>query len=144
MRTAAAPRYTRATAGTMLAVATLPTAFLVLAYMDYRSSNWDPQGDSGAVQGFMVIFLAAVMSIGYVAVAFPAAARRLHRLEKLRVASLVGLLAAWLIVASLVFATAASLLVGGLTLIFPLAVILYVAASMLSLPFAPLWLWLAK
>ena len=144
MQVTTAPKYVRATVFTSLAVATLPTAFLVLAYMDYLSPNWDPVGDSGAVQGFMVIFLAAAMAVGYAATAFPAAARRLFRVQKLRVGTLLGLLAAWLIVASLVFATAASLLVGGLSLLVPLAVIFFVAASVLCLPFTPLWLWLAK
>lgn len=138
------PRYLRATLATVLAVAVLPVTFLVFAYLDYQSPNWDPDGDSGAVQGFMVIFLATLLVISYVATAFPAAARRLHRLQKLRAGPFVRVLAVWLIFASAILATAVSLLVGGLLLVVPLTFILFCLGAVLCLPFGPFWLWLAK
>ena len=144
MHPATLPRYFRATLFTVLAVAAIPVAFLAFAYIDYRSPSWDPEGDSGAVQGFMVIFLAAVLATTYTAVAFPAVARVLHRRQRLAIGPFLKALAIWLFAASLFAAIAASLMVGGLSLTLPLALILFSLASVLTLPFTPLWLWLAR
>lgn len=138
------PRYFRATVLTALAVAMLPVNVLVFGYLDYQSPNWDPVGDSGAAQGFMVLFLATLLAVCYVATAFPAAARRLHRLQKLSAGSFVKVLSVWLIVASALLSTVASLLVGGLWLVVPLTLILFSLGALLVLPFCPFWLWLAK
>lgn len=137
-------RYVKATLLTALAAAMLPVGFLLLAYLDYRSPQWDPEGDSGAVQGFMIIALATSLSIAYVLVAFPVAARSLHKASQLRPGSFSKLLALWLGALSLVVAAAVSLQLGGLSLWLPLALILFVAAALLTMPFTPLWLWLAR
>lgn len=144
MSTASTLRYVKATALTVAAVAAIPVAFLVLAYLDYQSPNWDPEGDSGAVQGYMVMALATAMAVGYVAVAFPAVARRLQKTQELRARKFIAALAVWLLAASLIAATGASLLVGGMSLVAPLGALLFVMGSVLCLPFAPLWIRLAK
>jgi hypothetical protein len=142
--TSISPRYLRATLLTVAAVAVLPTSFLVLAYIDYRSPNWDPEGDSGAVQGYMLIFLVTILATSFTAVSFPAAANRLHRRQSLRPAQFFKVLSVWLGIASVLFAVVVSLLIGGLSFILSLSVLLFVLASVLVLPFSPLWLWLAK
>lgn len=138
------PHYLRATLATVVGVAIVPITFLAFAYLDYQSPNWDPDGDSGAVQGFMIIFLAALLAISYAATAFPVAARRLHRLKKLRAVPFIRQLAAWLLLASALLAMAGSLLVGSLALMLPLTVILFFLVAALCLPFGLFWLWLAK
>lgn len=138
------PRYFRATLATVLAVAVLPVTFLVFAYLDYQSPNWDPYDDSGAVQGLMTIFLAALLAIGYAAAVFPAAARRLHQLHNLRAGPFVKVLALWLVVASALVATVCALLVGDLSLAVPLTFMLFFLSAALCLPFFHFWLWLAK
>jgi hypothetical protein len=138
------PRYVKATLLTALAAALLPVGFLVLAYFEYKSPQWDPEGDSGAVQGFMVIALATTLSILYVLVAFPVAANTLRKASKLRGTSFGKLLAMWLGGISLVVAAAVSLQLGGLSLWLPLALVLFLISALLTMPFMPLWLWLAR
>jgi len=144
MRNIGTPRYLRATLITALAVATLPGGFLFFAFVDSLSPRWDPDGDSGAIQGFISIFLATLMAIGYTMVAFPTVAHRLDRRKKLRLGPFVVVLISWLLVTSFLVAIAMSWQLGALSLAVRLAFVLFATGTVFCLPFAPLWLYLAK
>lgn len=137
-------RYVRATLITVCAVALVPAVFLGIAYSDYRSPNWDPVDDSGAVQGFMFIAAAAALSIAYSGIAFPLAARWLHARGRFTGANFIITHAVWLAFASLLAAAGTSLLLGEISVLLPFALLLFGLSAMLSLPFTALWLWLAK
>lgn len=144
MRAAARPRYLKATAWTAVAVALIPAVLLTLAYIDFQSPQWDPKSDSGAVQGFMIIFLAAAVAVMYVVVAFPAAARILYKRGRLGPGAFSKLLAVWLAATSMVVGGAVSLLLGDLGGWIPLALIMFVMAAVLTMPFMYLWLRLSQ
>lgn len=138
------PRYLRASTLTACFALALPVTFLVLAYLDFASPSWNPQEDSGAIQGYMFIGLVTALIAGFVSAVFPAVGAHLHRKGKLNITSLVKVLAIVLACASFALALAASLASDGLGDVLLLAVLVFSMSAPFLLPLAPLWLWLAQ
>ncbi|WPB55379.1 hypothetical protein [Xylophilus sp. GOD-11R] len=138
-------RYLKATILTSLAICLMPLSLSASIYHEINSPNWDPNGDSGAIQGFAACFIAAVFGVLYAAIAFPVLASRLHRRHELRACAFISTLADWLFIASFIAATGICFYAGdGWILCVPIALGLFAIAAAVCLPFAPLWMWLAK
>ncbi|MGA0572873.1 hypothetical protein ACO2Q9_19325 [Variovorax sp. VNK109] len=144
MQSVETPRYVRATLLTTLAVVALPLVFFSAAYWDYQSAAWDPTDDSGAVQGYAVLFFIAALAVLYVALAFPIVGLALHRANRLVaepfIRSLGKLLAAISVLAGIILAVA----FGDFRIAIPAAFLICYAVAILSWPFAHLWLWIAR
>jgi len=138
------PRYVRATLGTSVAIALLPGLLLWSGYTDYHSPGWDPNSDSGAVQGFVFFGIAAAMAFAFALVAFPAAAKFLHTRGRLLRFHFFKLLVAWLAALSVVLGLAVGGMLGSFVMFFPVSLMFFFIASLLVLPFAALWLRLAS
>ena len=136
-------RYVRATALTVVAVAILPAAFLGLGYEAMHSPDWDPNGDSGAVQGFLLFFVFAVIAVLYAGAAFPSAAALLNNQGRFSKPEFLRLLRIWLAVLSLFLALAVGA-ASSLVMLVPIGLLLYCVVTLLALPFAHLWFRLAK
>jgi hypothetical protein len=139
----APPRYLRATLLTSAAIATLPAGLLALAIVDLMTRGVRNTNDSGAAQGFLMFLAAGAFAVAFSLLAFPLAARRLHRVGKyplgffrlvwVWLACAVGVLSAALAVAE------RSLLTFGFAALF-----LFLFATLLCMPFAKLWIKLAQ
>jgi hypothetical protein len=136
------PRYLRASLITALVVGASPAAFFVLAYLDFTSSQWDSANDSGVVQGYFFLGVSSVLAVTFALVAFPVTAFLLRRsFSSLRfLGALVGVLAALSGTAALVIGSA----LGDHKLAFAFGPFLLVLAGILTLPFAWLWVKLAR
>ncbi|OZG69919.1 hypothetical protein BTA51_28710 [Hahella sp. CCB-MM4] len=82
----------------------VPVALLSLGYFEMQSPEWDTN-DSGAVQGFIFIFLASLSALACVAVAFPLIAKKLQPNFTTRKWVYLNILTVWLasFIASCVF-----------------------------------------
>lgn len=139
-----APRYFRATLVTALTVALLPAGLLWLSYSAYMSPNWEPLGDSGAVQGFAFLGVASAVTIGFVVIAFPMAARFLHTRGEFTTVRFIKVLAVWLASLSALFGFSLGGVLGSLTACFTIGLMLFFIVGLLALPFSPLWFKLAQ
>ncbi|MCZ2498112.1 hypothetical protein GN316_15205 [Xylophilus sp. Kf1] len=137
------PRYIRATFFTLISISLLPLSFLAFAYHEYKSPNWDPNGDSGAIQGFVYILVATLIFVCYATVAFPAVACRLHRRQNLRARPFLAALAGWLFGISVIFAVAFSIYAESFFPFVPLTLILFSLGAVICLPFGFMWIRLA-
>jgi hypothetical protein len=137
-------KYARATVLTVAATALVPSLFMYLAYDAYRSPNWDPSGDSGAVQGFFIIFIAFTIAIAFTAAAFPAAAAVLQRQGRFTKSHFFRLLRVWLAILSVIVALVGAWDSGSLFMAIPFGIMLFCFVAILAFPFAHLWLRLAK
>lgn len=125
----------------------LPAAFLYLGYADMQSPEWDTN-DSGAVQGFAIIFLATLSALACVTVAFPLIAKKLQPNFTARKWVYLNILAVWLvsIIAACVFwyytgvSNAASIINHALGL----SLLLTIIGLVLLLPAMFIWLRVAK
>jgi hypothetical protein len=128
------PRYLRATLWTTLAVAVTPAVPCALSW---------PYWDVPSMVFYAVVVVAA---LAYAAVAFPAAARHLHRRQRLNGRSFAITLATWLVVVSVAFTAVVAVLTSNLSPSFMLLLpfLMVAAISLLTLPFEPLWLRLAR
>lgn len=138
------PRYIKATLITAFAVALLPALFLWSAYADYMSPDWDPSGDSGAVQGFIFIGIASALAVSFASVAFPMTARFLHVRGELTASRFVKVLAVWLAVLSGLTGLAAAGALGSFSGFFSVGLMVFAIAGVLALPSAVLWFKLAQ
>jgi hypothetical protein len=137
-------KYARATFFTMAAMTLVLSLFVYLAYDAYHSPTWDPIGDSGAVQGFFIIFIAIAITIAFTAAAFPAAAAVLQRQGRFTQSHFFGLLRVWLAIISIVVALVGAWDSGSLFMAIPFGIMLYCFVAILAFPLAHLWLRLAK
>jgi hypothetical protein len=137
-------KYFRATALTVIATTLIPLLLMYSAYEDYLSPDWDPNGDSGVVQGFFIFFIAAATAVLFSAIAFPAAASVLQRQGRFSQAHFFRLLRVWLAILSFIVALIGAWFSGSLLIVIPLSVLLFCIVTLLTFPFAHLWLWLAK
>jgi hypothetical protein len=139
-----APRYLRATALTVIAVSVLPALFMALGWADYYSPDWDPKGDSGAVQGLAFFSGIAAFAITFAAGAFPATAAFLWKQGRYEKPQFYKVLRIWLAIPSLVAALAISALSGSLLMFIPIGLLFFCVVALLAFPFAPLWFWLSQ
>ena len=135
-------RFLRASLLTGLAVGALPGVFFLFAYLDFISPQWDPANDSGVVQGYFVLGVSSVLAVMFALVVFPATAFLLRRkFSRLRfVGALFVLLAVFSIGAGLAVASG----LGDHRLAFAFGPFFLALASVLTLPFAWLWVTLAR
>lgn len=138
------PHYLRATLITALAIAALPTLFILVTYREYTSPAWDPNGDSGAVQGLVFFFVAAAISIVFSSVAFPSAATSLHRQGRFSKPQFFKLLRVWLAILCVVVGLGVAGASGSLFMAIPVSLFLFCIVALLAFPFAHLWLRFAK
>ena len=139
------PRYLRATATTVAAVAVVPSLLLGSAFLEFGSPAWDSSGDSGATQGLVASCIAAVLATSFAAFAFPSAAYYLYSRGRYSDTRLFWLLAVSLSAFSFIAALLASQFLGGSLrqLAFLWAIFFFMAAA-LTLPFSWLWARLAR
>lgn len=136
-------RYARATALTVVAVAAIPGSFLWFSYEAMSSPDWDPNGDSGAIQGFLAFSIAAAIAILYAGAAFPSAALLLTWQGRFAKPEFLRVLRVWLAALSIVVALAIGA-ISSLVMFVPVSLLLYCIVMVLAFPFAHLWYWLAK
>ncbi|MCW5604031.1 MAG: hypothetical protein KIT18_05745 [Burkholderiales bacterium] len=143
-------RYVRATVLTALAVATVPAAFFAIALWEFHSPAWDPTDDSGAVQGFALLGVAAAVAVGGSATVFPLVGRFLLKAGSLTTIKFLTYSAACLVLIALAISVATVPLLGlslerfaTLVHILTVSAILVTVAAALALPFCWLWLRLA-
>jgi hypothetical protein len=139
-----APRYLRATLLTVAVVSILPVVLLAAGLHAYHSPDWDPQGDSGAVQGLALFGFIAAAAIAFTASVFPAAGAVIWKQGRFRTSDFYKILSAWLAALALVGGLAISLLSGSLLMAFPLILLIFFLVALFSFPFAKLWMWLAS
>jgi hypothetical protein len=135
-------RFLRASLLTGLAVSALPGIFFIFAYLDFVSPQWDPANDSGVVQGYWFLGISSALAVIFALVAFPTAAFLLR--NKFSRWRFLGTLFVFLAVLS----TGASLVTASslddLRLTYAFGPLFLVSASILTLPFAWLWVILAR
>jgi hypothetical protein len=138
------PRYLRATLVTVVPVAVVPALFVIAAYREYTSSGWDPNGDSGAVQGFAFCFVPAAIAIVFSAVSFPIAAASLQRQGRFSKPQFFKLLRVWLAGLSVLVGLTVAGASGSLFMAIPVSLFVFCIVALLAFPFAHLWLNLAR
>jgi hypothetical protein len=134
----------KATVATLCAVGFLPLLFFGFALLDFHSESWDPQNDSGTVQGYFFLAIAALVSILNAGVAFPLLARVLRRYKKLTLRNFLIVQAVWVVLGSFFAAFIVSWIIGSSSSKFSLMLIFICASSIFSLPFAILWFRISK
>lgn len=132
------PRYIRATVGTTLAVMATPLLLLVATILSVRST------EASEAQGFAVIAAVVLFSVCFTAIAFPAVARHLYSRNKLSRSHFYRAVFILLALVSFVFCALWALAVEGDWGFLFMAPGLFVAASLIALPFRSLWLRLAQ
>ncbi len=144
-------RYVRATIITAVSVALIPAVFFAAAYWAVMSPDWDPNGDSGAAQGFGLFALAAFIAVASAVVVFPFVARFLiHRQRLTSLRFFLYSVGCFAIGSALLAAATAPLLgysltkVSGWDHVATVFAMLLVGVTALAGPFCPLWLWLAQ
>lgn len=135
--------YIRATVCTVVAVAIIPLVFVGLGYESMHSPDWDPNGDSGAVQGFVFISLACALAVFFACTAFPLAAARLKKQGRFVKSEFLKLLRIWLAIVSALLGLSLGAM-GSLIMFIPISLLCYCIVSLLALPFAHLWYKLAN
>lgn len=135
-------RFLRASLLTGLAVAALPGVFFLFAYLDFISPQWDPANDSGVVQGYFFLGISSVLAVIFALVAFPITAFLLR--EKFSRGRFLGALFVFLAVLSMGAGLATASVLDDLRLTYAFGAFFLVLASLLTLPFAWLWVILAR
>lgn len=134
------PRYLRATVGTTLSVGCVPLLILLVAFLSVRGTAIE----ASEAQGFAVISGAVLFSVCFTAIAFPAVAHYLHGQNKLSRTYFYRTVFVLLALVSLLFCALWALAVEGDLGLLLMAPGLFVAASLITLPFRSLWLRLAQ
>lgn len=137
-------KYLKATLLTALAVSLLPLTFLWVAYNDYQSPQWDTSGDSGVAQGIIFIGAAAALALVFASLAFPAAAKLLHRRSQFSRPRFVRVLSVWLATLSFLLAFAIAGILGSLSGAFAMGVVIFGISGFMVLPFTLLWFRLSQ
>jgi len=135
------PRFLRASLLTGAAVAVLPSIFFAFAYIDFISPEWDAANDSGVVQGYFFLGVSSVLAVLFAVVAFPAIALLLRR--KFSRTRFVGALIVLLALVSTGVGVMTASALGDFRMASVLASLFLALASLLTLPFAWLWINLA-
>ena len=139
------PKYLKATLLTALATALIPCLLFWVAYTSYYSPSWDGDGDSGAVQGFLFFAISAALALVFVITAFPATAKILFTSKHFSTSKFLMFNLILLALLSFLLGFVVSgMLVGSYAEFYKLGFVIFIISSLLSLPFAGLWLKLAK
>jgi hypothetical protein len=134
------PRYFRATVGTTLAAMAAPLFLFVVAILSVRGTAIE----ASEAQGFAVMAAAVFYSVCFTAIAFPTVARYLHSRNKLSRSRFYRSLFILLALVSFLFCALWAAAVEGDWVFLFMAPGLFVAASLIALPFRSLWLRLAQ
>lgn len=133
-------RHLRATVGTTLVVLALPALLMLAGILSVRGTAIE----ASEAQGFAVISVAVLFSAIFTAIVFPAVARNLHSRNKLSRSRFYRAVFFLLAIVSFLFCAAWALAVERDWGFLFMAPGLFVVASLVVLPFRPLWLRLAQ
>lgn len=140
-------QYLRATVWASGVYLVVPVVFLFLGYVEMQSPEWGTN-DSGAVQGFIFIFLATLSALSCVVIAFPLIAKKLQPNFTTRKWVYLNILTVWLaaFIVSCVFwhYAGASNAVSVINHALGLSLLLTVIGLALLLPAMIIWLRVAK